>query len=283
MTILVYIFYFITATASPLQRRQQAKVTESNLVFLAAAVQVFVATAGFFLLLFPGVNSFQLTVSNVLLTLACGLFGALFLVLSYFSQKHVDAVQSTILSNIYTPITIFLSIFLLHEGLTGRQIIGTLLLLAAVVIVSLERGTVHRFHISKYSLMMLASGVFLGLVLVAERQLIKVMGPGFGTLASWWSQALCMLIASYFFARHHVGSWPKAREVLVTGSLRFLQSISWIALIVVVGNLALISAVTTFKIVTVFLAGLIFLGERNNLAQKCLGTVIALAGLLLMK
>ncbi len=71
--------------------------------------------------------------------------------------------------------------------------------------------------------------------------------------------------------------------VILSLLLPFLQSLSWVVLIFVVGNLSLVSAITTFKVVVVFIAGAIFLKEREDLPIKIIGSVIALAGLLLMK
>ncbi|HET9850478.1 MAG TPA: hypothetical protein VFP35_02530 [Candidatus Saccharimonadales bacterium] len=42
------------------------------------------------------------------------------------------------------------------------------------------------------------------------------------------------------------------------------------------------SAITTFKIVLVFISGAIFLRERQDLKRKIAGSLIATAGLLLM-
>ena len=69
---------------------------------------------------------------------------------------------------------------------------------------------------------------------------------------------------------------------MVTGGLRFLQSLSWVILIFMVGNLSIVSSITTFKVVIVFIAAAIFLKERSDLPRKIIGSLVALAGLLLM-
>lgn len=73
------------------------------------------------------------------------------------------------------------------------------------------------------------------------------------------------------------------KDTLITGALRFLQSLSWVILLFIVGNLSLVSAVTTFKVVVIFIAAAIFLNEREDLPRKIAGSFIAVLGLLLMQ
>jgi len=51
----------------------------------------------------------------------------------------------------------------------------------------------------------------------------------------------------------------------------------------VVANLSVVSSVTTFKIVIMFVVAAIFLKEKDDLGRKIFGSLIAVAGLLLMK
>ncbi len=127
---------------------------------------------------------------------------------------------------------------------------------------------------------MVLSGILLGIMLVAERALQKTTGFAAGTLISWWGQCLFMGLAVLIYKSKHIYS---TKDVLVTGVLRFLQGLSWVVLLNVVGNLSIVSAVTTFKIVIMFIAGALILHEKEDLPRKIFGSVIALAGLLLMK
>jgi uncharacterized membrane protein len=56
-----------------------------------------------------------------------------------------------------------------------------------------------------------------------------------------------------------------------------------VILLVVVGNLSVVSAVTTFKVVILFVATAVFLHEREDMPRKIFGSVVAVLGLLLMK
>ncbi|NTW14699.1 MAG: hypothetical protein HGA31_06790, partial [Candidatus Moranbacteria bacterium] len=54
-------------------------------------------------------------------------------------------------------------------------------------------------------------------------------------------------------------------------------------LLFAVGNLSLVSAVTTFKVVIIFVFAAIFLKEREDLTRKIIGSLVSVAGLLMMK
>lgn len=283
MAILIaYIFFFVAASASPLQRRWLATKHSADLpgqVHLAFYVTLIVAVLGLVLPIFEPLSLQGRPIAVVALAILCGVFGAAFFVLSYVSQKHVDAGVSSIVSNIYTPITIVLATVFLGESLGARQIAGTVLLLIGMVIVSKKHQT-GKFKFDKYFVLMAISGICMGVVLTAERALQKETGFTAGTLLSWWFQCGALgVVALYYRARQQFST----KDILVTGTLRFLQSLSWVILIFVVGNLSVVSAVTTFKVVVIFVFAALLLNERDDLGRKTVGCLIALVGLLLMK
>jgi drug/metabolite transporter (DMT)-like permease len=168
--ILGYIFYFIAASASPLQRRWLAKkkdhtVDPKGQTAFAFHTMLFLVLGSLLFPLFEPIvikgSALYLLISSIV----CGVFGAFYFILSYRAQRHVEAGVASIVSNIYTPITIILSIIFLHEGLTNIQIVGTILLLFSMFIVS-KKHRIGKFRFDKYFLMMLLSGVMLGVLLV---------------------------------------------------------------------------------------------------------------------
>jgi uncharacterized membrane protein len=129
-------------------------------------------------------------------------------------------------------------------------------------------------------MLMVLSGVMLGVSLTAERALQKETGFTAGTMFSWWSQ--CAFLGIVTLVTKNKNEYSK-KDIAMTGVLRFFQSLSWVIMIFSVGNLSLVSAITTFKIVIIFIAAAIFLNEREDLLRKVIGSFVALAGLLLMK
>lgn len=281
-SILAYLFYFLAASASPLQRRWLAvnrfgdSRGQIKFAFYVTFITVILS------LLLPLFAPFSITGNVsilVFLTLCCGIFGAGFFISSYIAQKHVDAGITTLVNNIYTPITILLATVFLNEKLTIIQVFGTILLLISIVFIS-KKHKLGRFRFDKYFLLMVSSGIMLGIVLTAERALQKETGFTAGTILSWWSQ--CGFLGVVAFLSNSKNSYT-LKDTLITGVLRFLQSLSWVVLIFVVGNLSIVSAITTFKVVVIFIAAAIFLKEREDLPRKIAGSLIAVAGLLLMK
>lgn len=282
--ILAYVYYFIASSGSSLQRRHLAKrrdhdMTSNDQISFAFSSVLFV-TAGSFLLVFLEAPYFTGNpVKIITLAVLSGLFGLGFFIYSYKSVRHVDAGVSTLVSNIYTPVSIILSIIFLHEGLTAQQIIGTILLLLAMFIVS-KKHRIGKFKFDKYLLMILFSGLCLGFLLVCERAMQKTTGFTMGTILSWSTQCLFLGIATLVYKSKHTYT---NKEVITTGVFKFLQSSSWVVLIFLVGNLSIVSSITTFKVVIMFIAGAIFLGEKDDIGRKILGSIIAVIGLLLMK
>lgn len=282
--LLSYIFYFIAASASPLQRRWLAKKKDQNVspkgqIAFAFHTLLFLVLGSLFFQFFEPLYIVGPISYLIGFSLICGVFGALHFIFSYTAQRHVDAGVTSLVSNIYTPITIILSIIFLKEGLTNLQILGTILLLSSMFIVS-KKHRVGRFKFDKYFLMVLTSGVMLGILLVAERAMVKMTGFTLGIMLSWFAQFAVLGLITFFTKSRHTYT---NKEVAITGGLKFLQSLSWTTLVFIVGNLSVVSSITTFKIVLMFIAGALFLNEKEDLNRKILGSIIAVIGLLMMK
>ncbi len=276
-----YIYYFVASSFSSLQIRwlTKKKDLESSEQIRFTFQIIFTLFLGS--LTFPFFSPFYIAGNHFylfLLALTCGAFGAGCNILSTVSQKHLDAGVTSIVGNIYTPVTIVFSSILLHEGLQPLQIVGTILLLVAIVIIS-RKHRIGIFSFDKYFLLMLLSGVLLAVLLVAERTLQKTTGFSAGIMMSWGAQALCLGIVTLFTKSKHTYS---NLEVWGTGVVRFFSATSWVVLVYVVGNLSVVSSVTTFKVVIVSVAAALFLNEREDLPRKFFGSIIAVIGLLLM-
>ncbi len=280
--VLAYIFYFIAASAAPLQRRWLAKsknIDNVGQTAFAFHITLVIAVLGLTLLFYQPFSVKGNTLQLTLLSFVCGICGSISYVFLHTAQKYVEAGVTSVVSNIYTPITILLATIFLNERLTLLQLAGTTLLLIGMLVVSKKHRT-GKFTFDKYFLMMLLSGVFLGVLLVAERSLQKTTGFTTGTLLSWWATCLCLGLFTWFAGSNHPYS---KKDVVFTGTLRFFQNLSWITLVYIVGNLSFVSAITTFKVILMFIAGALFLNEREDLPRKIVGSIVAITGLLLMK
>jgi drug/metabolite transporter (DMT)-like permease len=197
----------------------------------------------------------------------------------YTAQGHVEAGTTSVLSNFYTPITIVLSTLFLKETLHGWQIFGATLLILAAFIVSKKHRT-GRLSFDKYFWLMIFAGLFLSIFLLANTQLMRMTGFTTSTILSWWAACLGLGIVKIFFPGKTTYS---KKDLAITGGLKFLQDLSWTILVYIIANLSLVSAVTTFKVVLIFLLAALFLRERDDLGLKILGSAIAVIGLFLMR
>lgn len=276
-----YIFYFTAATISPLQRRllSQAGHGSGYAPAFAFRASIVVACLGLTLPFFEVAELKGETWTLLLLALTSGVFGAVSVSSQYWAQKHVEAGVTALAGNVYSPVVIILATLLLGEGLTPKQIVGTTLLFVALIAVSKDHH-LGRLRFDKYLLAMIWSGAALGICLTAERALINTTGFVTGTLLSWWAQVGGLGLAALCFGTQTTFT---LKDTLLTGILRFLQLLSWVLLVYAAGNMSIVSAVTTFKVVLIFILAAIFLKERGNFALKITGSLIAAVGLLLMK
>lgn len=278
--LIAYLFYFIAASVSPLQRRQLAlrRQNDSGQIDFAFRVSLIALVLSTVLILFKRPELNQSLVTILSLAGVCGILGAIAIGSQYIAQRHVEAGLTTLTANLYTPITIVLSTVFLNESLRPLQIIGTLFLLVSVVFVS-SKHRLSKWRFDKYFWLMVLSGVCLGFVLAAERSLIKENGITAGTWVSWGASTLCLGVFTLIIGK---SSQYNIKDTAVAGVFRFLQQLSWVILITVVANLSVAASVTTFKIVVIFAAAAVFLHEREDLKRKVIGSLIAVAGLLLM-
>lgn len=136
--LLAYLFYFVPSTASSLQRRHLAlrRDTYKGQIDFAFRVTLITFVLSFVLIFFKKPEFNQSFTTIVLLMIVCGVTGSIPIAAQYIAQRHVKTGLTTLIGNVYTPITLLLSAILLHESLKSRQIVGTILLLISVVLVS---------------------------------------------------------------------------------------------------------------------------------------------------
>lgn len=276
---LAYLFYFVASISSNIQRRHIAKrrATDTGQIDFAFRVMALTFVLSAVLIFFNSPRLDQSWLVLVLLALACGVFGTVSLSCQYIAQRHVEAGVTNLLSNLYVPVAILLASIILHEGLKPLELVGAAILLGSVILAS-RKHRLSRWRFDKYFWLMAFNGIALAFVLTAERSLIKENGLTAGTWISWGAQSICLGLVALA-----VGSKSQydLKETAVTGGLRFLQQLSWVVLVTIVANLSLTSAVSSFRIVLVFIAGAIFLHEREDLRRKIIGSLLATLGLLL--
>jgi drug/metabolite transporter (DMT)-like permease len=275
-----YLFYFVVASASPIQRRWLAinRPKHKGELLFATRVMGIVALMSLAILLFsrPSFNGNPWFI--IFLTVLCAIGGGGFFAGQYTAQRHVQAGTTSVISNIFTPVTIILATIFLQERLELHQLFGTtLLLFSAFLVTKNHRG--GKFHVDKYIWLMLVSGIGLGIAMTAQRELIKVTGFTAASLLSLISPVIFLGLLAWLTKSK---TTYKAKDTWITGGLYFTQLLSWVVLVAVVANLSVVSSITTFKVVIIFGIGAIYLHEHDDLLRKIIGAGIAVIGLWLM-
>lgn len=277
-----YLAYFAAATLSPLQRRWIALKREpEGLGQIDFAFRVSIVVAMFSLMI-PMFVPLELHGSYAKLAiLACitGVTGAGYAIASFTAQRYVEAGVTALIGNISAPVTIILATIFLGESLDLPQIIGAGLLIVGVVIVS-KKHYAKRFSFDGPFMLMLFGSLCMGIALTSERALQIQTGLSAATILSWWSQAACLGAAALVAGRK---SSYTPRDVAITGILRASVGVSWVTVLFLVANLSIVASITTFKVITIFAISALLLGEHDDMHRKVVGSIIATAGLLLMR
>lgn len=103
--LLSYIFYFIAASASPLQRRWLAKKKDHTIgskgqIAFAFHTLLFLVLGSLFFQFFEPIYVSGSIFYLVGFSVICGIFGALHFIFSYTAQRHVDVGVTSLVSNI---------------------------------------------------------------------------------------------------------------------------------------------------------------------------------------
>ncbi|MEI6477629.1 MAG: EamA family transporter [bacterium] len=282
---LVLLAYFIVATASSLQRRVFAQKTKLHptVASLLSQAAIIVPLGIIWALIerdwFPnGIN-----VGLILTMAAAGLFQSLYNILSLKCQKEVDATQFAIIANLYTPITIIGATIVLHEGLTAQQAVGMILLVLGAVIVSVKGFSKETLRFSPYTWIAFGASLVLGLALIAERGAIRGSSIGSYFVVGYGIQTLASLLFALPYIRKSrpVDYRVETSGIFWLGLLRFGQFATFALASSLASNVSLISSVTTFKIVFIFIASYLLLKERDHAYRKMIGILFSIVGLLL--
>src|SRR3990167_6718590 len=146
-------FYFIASSTYSLLQRKYAQISAIPLRLIPALIFGFLVypvslITAFFL------GNFWINVewqSVCLLLLASSTIAA-FNVSPFRINKYIDTTQYLIISNIYTPVTVLIGVFVLHEAFSGTQFLGMLMLIVGAVLVAAKGFTRRTFRFDKHGI-----------------------------------------------------------------------------------------------------------------------------------
>jgi drug/metabolite transporter (DMT)-like permease len=221
---------------------------------------------------------------ETILALTINAFGmGLYFVYALHLNRKVEAVNYTVITNMYTPVTVLLGVFVLSNPLSGMQFVAMGLLILGATLVTAKRFNRNALSFDRYSIYLLIASLGLGVGLAAERACLNYMSPSMYMVIGYGLQITIIAISSVKYW-HKIPAIKRAEwwNISKLGVTRACWNIGFLGSVAISGNVSLIATVTSFRVPLIFIASLFFLRERGHLKRKFVGVVIATVGLLLI-
>ncbi len=227
-------------------------------------------------------SNFSLFSGKIYILLLAGALWGVCQVFLFKALQLVEASELTIVSGVRVVITIIASIVFLNQVFTGRNVLGTALILAATfLVVNLGKG----FKLNRGLLYTLAMTLFGGLAIVADSANVR----HYDVLAySTYSNFLSGFFILAFYPkalqqwRHFVQPSFLVR-MLPLAIFSSTQGVLYLLALAYGGNTAQVGTIRQASVIVTILLAIIFLKERTNLSRKLIAAVVVTAGILLLR
>jgi uncharacterized membrane protein len=196
------------------------------------------------------------------------------------SMKYLEASEAVILSASGTIITIIASILFLHEIFTPVKILGTILILIAMIFVNqvkkliFNKGTLYAFiSIALSSIAVVNDAFILKTYNALSYSAIMTFLPGFVILL-FQPSAICrfrgIILGKNF------------RTMVILAIFYGIQVITYYSALALGAGASQMGPIFKANIILTVLLAAVFLRERDYLLTKCLSAVLVTAGVLLL-
>jgi drug/metabolite transporter (DMT)-like permease len=273
--------YFIANTASRLLIRVFTQKTKLDpyCASLAIMLPAYLFGMGYGLTqqqqpLLQGVTS-----SLIGLVLVVGVLQVLSGKISMITQRHIETAPYMVIRMLFVPVSVIASTLFLGESLTSSQLVGMTSILIGVVIVTTGGKLPRLKHVGRYESLTLANSVFLGLYVVFSRYLIEQTSLATLMIVFAAIEMIPLLVTVFLRPLQHPSRFDLALS-LGMGATTAIHIVAFWLAVELVGNVALATSISSFRIVTIFMASYLILSERSNPLQKIGGSILATVGLL---
>lgn len=229
-----------------------------------------------------GINNFQLIslLPNFILMVLLFSIGN---ILMCFGFKFLEASKMTILFASRAGWTVLGSALILQQTLSVKQFFGAFLIIASVILVSLNKT--YKFTFSKGEKFAFLAALFFGLAVVNDAYVMQKLDVGFYMMIAFVAPAIFQVVIfpkkikeiKKFF------NFDFFTKLIILGFFYALSAVTFFMSYQFNQNAAQISVLNqTVTVVTVLLA-IIFLKEKANLARKLFGAFLSFVGVVMMK
>lgn len=198
------------------------------------------------------------------------------------ASRSIEASEVTILSTLSAIITIIVSILFLHQSFTLYRVIGTILIVSAVIYVSYHGNSMKLNQGVAY---MLLYSLFSGIAIVNDAYMVRFADALSYLVVGWFTPALFLMIVqpkallkiNYFF------NFNNASRIMLLTLFYCFGGVAFFIAMSIGGPIAQMSAITeSVTIVTIILAA-IFLKERDHLLKKLFSAIVVTIGIFLLR
>ena len=278
-------FFFICSVINVLWQRTYAQKSKLS-GKVPPALQYAFGLIPFALIyaLFSGNIHITWSTSTIIYLVLEGLFIGLFNWLAFLAYKKTNVAQFETIFQSYALTAALLGWILLHESLTGMQLIGSALLIGGALIAANASQEKKKQSMTSGAVLTFMAATALGIGLVAEKAAIGRMTLSAYFIFGYGTQVIASLAIGAreltqtkkeLFTRHELLS------CLGIGLLSALGGFFYIYALSKTSNVGLTTIISTFQLPLVVIGGYFILKEKDNVARMALASVVAFAGLLL--
>lgn len=246
-------------------------------IFFQFLTGILITISGFLLgnMVFPNIVPL---IPNLLLMIVLYTFANIFI---FKSLKEIEASKYTIIFATRALFTILASTLILSEGLTIKQLGGTLFILLGVIIVSIEST---KFSFKKGELFALLGAIGFGFANTNDRFLLSTFNIYPYMSVIFISPAIFMAFIYPKELKHiklflHKSFFKKALLLCV---IYALSAITFFGALKIADNSSQVISVNLTSVITTVLLSIIFLKERSHIIKKLAGAIITFIGLFLI-
>ena len=195
--------------------------------------------------------------------------------------KYVEASRYAVIFSVRVFVTILASSFILKEGLSGVQWLGTFLIVVGVLLANIQSA---KLSFSKKEGLALLSAVVFGLSNTNDRFLLKSFKVyPYIFLGYILPACFVVMLNPYTIRKMKVFlKWQLFKKLLLFSVLFVISGLAFFSALQIVDNSSKVIAINLTPVVLTVLLAAVFLKERDNLLEKILGAVLSFLGLLLV-
>ncbi len=256
------------------------KDDKSNPYSYAIVFQFLIAILNLPIAIWYGFQLPSLTGNLLFFILAAALWGGA-IVFLFTALKFIEASEVTILSSARVLITILASIIFLQETFNVQKILGTIIILLAILLVANIKNGIK---FNKGILYIFATTLFSGLAIVVDSFNVQHYDViSYVTIANF----LIVIILLLFYPKaiqqwRHFTKPNFLKKMLPLVIFSLIQGLAYLFALSYGGNTAQVGTIRQASVIVTVILAVIFLGEKDNLFRKLIAAVLVTFGVILL-